>query len=51
MYQINDKFVAARSIVEAIGIFYQSEETPVFIDSVKLLTHDQALVQNEIPLI
>lgn len=51
VYQINDKFVAARSIVEAIRIFYQSEETPVVIESVKLLSQDQALVQNEIPLI
>lgn len=49
VYQINDKLVAAKSITDAIGIYYQSEESPVVIDSVKLLDH--ALVQNEIPLI
>ena len=51
VYQINDELVAARSIEEAIGIFYQSKTEQVVIDNVKLLNHNHALVQNEIPLI
>lgn len=50
VYQINRQLVAAQSLEEAIGIFRESDNITT-IESIKLMDHDNALIQNEIPVI